>query len=81
MGVEPQRQHREPLDERLDELDGSQFPESGRYSLIRQGGALTATIMADAWRDAGYDIEDPPEVKEYYFEDLGLLVIDLESEE
>lgn len=57
------------------------FPQFRHSELVRSHDTtLRLTIMKDAWKDAGIDIEDPGGVQQYYFEEEGVLVVDLNQE-
>lgn len=59
-------------------LDIPKYEHSGLQR--HNASSLRLTIMEDAWKDAGIDQENPGEVNQYYFEEEGLLVVDLDQD-
>ena len=41
--------------------------------------SLGVTVMKDAWEGAGIDLDEPGSVGQYYFEELDLVVLDLDQ--
>lgn len=57
-----------------------EVPKQEDMRLLRNRESLRMTIMQQAWRDAGIDIENPGRWKQYYFENSGFVLIDLNGE-
>lgn len=72
-GVKPR--HRDILDD-LRETD---MAKSERISIQQQRQSLYCTIMKDAWRDAGESLSDPGHVRQWYYPDKQMLVIEFED--
>jgi hypothetical protein len=65
--------------DRLDELrDG---PRRRRSKLSKTNGSLRLFLMKEAWRESSHSLDNPGEVEQWYFEDEGIVLIELEPEE
>jgi hypothetical protein len=53
------------------------MPRKATYKPTFYGDSVRATLMIEAVRDAG--LSDGDEITEHYYEDEGILVIDLEG--
>lgn len=78
-GPPEQRQRPKTVSELLEELGPLTKTQHDEMSLIPQRSSLTMTIMADAWKDANIDLNDPGTADQYYYRDEGVVLIDLEG--
>jgi hypothetical protein len=65
----------------IDGLRESGMPEKDEMSLQRQRKSLYCTIMASAWQDAGESLDNPGVVKQYYYPEDGVLVLEFDADE
>jgi len=63
----------------LDELGEQGMPISAEMSLRRQHQSLYCTVMKRAWEDAGESLSDPGDVRQHYFPDRGVVVIEFDE--
>lgn len=57
------------------------MPRTRTYSLQRKGNSLFCTVMKKAWQDAGESFENPGEIKQTYYPEEGLVVLDFNTDE
>lgn len=62
-------------DEIRDVID--RLPDYRSYPLKPKNGTMQLCVMPEAWKGAGRTEDDPGSVREYYFEEQDLLVVDL----
>lgn len=62
-------------------LDGSGQARTRKFRLQRNRQSLRCNVMKRAWEDAGVSLNDPCEVKQTYFPDEGLIVLDFQTDE
>lgn len=63
-----------------DQIDQGRVVETEDVQLSNRQGSIRATLMKNACRREGIDLENPPEVGQYYLRREGLIVFDLRGE-
>jgi len=61
--------------------DGEGVPHRRDMSLMTTGGGVRTSIIKDAVREAGHDLDDPGVATHLWFRELDIVVIDLRAEE
>lgn len=64
----------------VSQLDLNGVPVRDEFSLIPQQQSLTVTVMKDAWKEQGRTLDEPGTVDEYWFEGLGIVLLDFNNE-
>ena len=67
--------------DRISELQSDGFPTKKTSKLTPNSGSFTLRIMKRAVIESERNEDDPGEVDQYFFEDDGIVVIDLKNDE
>lgn len=62
-------------------LDETGMPRTRTFSLQKKGNSLCCTVMRKAWQDAGESFESPGDIKQTYYPEEGLVVLDFDTDE
>lgn len=67
--------------DRISELQGDGYPTRKTSKLTPNSGSFHLTVMRRAVVESGRNVDDPGEVDQYFFEEEGMVVIDLKDDE